>query len=192
MIKQYSQGKQVLIFCLSKKAAETLAFNLIGKIGAQPNHNFRMSNSLDQNYSFQDPNLEKLVTNRIAYHHASLPYDDRAYIEGLYLNGNILVLVSTSTLAFGVNLPAHLVIIKGTNQWRGTNKGYEKLSKSIVLQMVGRAGRVGYDTSGYAIIMTSSEDKGYYDFVEKNEMEVVESTLQNMIVEGIHFITIFL
>jgi len=39
---------------------------------------------------------------------------DRDLVEALFANGNIQVLVSTSTLAWGVNLPARTVIIKGT------------------------------------------------------------------------------
>ena len=35
-------------------------------------------------------------------------------MEQLYVSGKIQVLVATSTLAWGVNTPAHLVIIKGT------------------------------------------------------------------------------
>lgn len=41
-----------------------------------------------------------------------LPPDDRAAVEESYLSGKIHILCSTSTLAHGVNLPAHLVIIK--------------------------------------------------------------------------------
>ncbi len=39
-----------------------------------------------------------------------------------------MVLVATTTLAMGVNLPARLVVIKGTNQYRGA-KGYQELPK---------------------------------------------------------------
>jgi antiviral helicase SLH1 len=41
--------------------------------------------------------------------------------------------------AVGVNTPAHLVIIKGTTVWRGAKNGYEELSVSTILQMIGRA-----------------------------------------------------
>ncbi len=75
--------------------------------------------------------------------------------------GFIHILCSTSTLAHGVNLPAHLVIIKGTNSWRGGILGYQKMCKSEVIQMMGRAGRPGYDLHGVAVIMTSLE--GSYD-----------------------------
>ena len=39
---------------------------------------------------------------------------DRNLTESLFLNGDIKVLVSTATLAWGVNLPAYATIIKGT------------------------------------------------------------------------------
>lgn len=81
-----------------------------------------------------------------------MPPDDREIVEKLYLQGYIHVLCSTSTLAHGVNLPAHCVIIKGTNAWRGGKIGYEKLSKSDMIQMMGRAGRPGFDINGVAIV----------------------------------------
>ncbi len=40
--------------------------------------------------------------------------EDRQLVEDLFADGHVQVLVSTMTLAWGVNLPAHTVIIKGT------------------------------------------------------------------------------
>ena len=57
------------------------------------------------------------------------------------------------------------------------------MMKSTIFQMVGRAGRVGFDTNGVAVIMTSNEDKGFYD-MDAMEMETVESTLHNILIEG--------
>ena len=39
---------------------------------------------------------------------------DRTLVEELFADGHVQVLVSTATLAWGVNLPAHTVLIKGT------------------------------------------------------------------------------
>lgn len=45
-------------------------------------------------------------------HHAGLVRQDRTLMEKQFAEGNIRVLVSTATLAWGVNLPAHAVIIR--------------------------------------------------------------------------------
>ena len=39
---------------------------------------------------------------------------DRNMVEDLFAHGYLQVLCSTATLAWGVNLPAYTVIIKGT------------------------------------------------------------------------------
>lgn len=47
-------------------------------------------------------------------HHAGLSAHDRTICEEMFVNNKIQVLIATSTLAWGVNFPARLVIIKGT------------------------------------------------------------------------------
>lgn len=47
--------------------------------------------------------------------------------------------VTTRTLAMGVNLPAHLVVIKSTMQYVAGS--CEEYSDADLLQMIGRAGR---------------------------------------------------
>lgn len=58
--------------------------------------------------------LKELLPSGIAVHHAGLSREDRTMVEELFGDRHINVLVSTATLAWGVNLPAHTVIIKGT------------------------------------------------------------------------------
>jgi superfamily II RNA helicase len=50
------------------------------------------------------------------------------------------VLVATATVAWGVNFPAHLVIVKGTEFYDGKQKRYVDMPITDVLQMIGRAG----------------------------------------------------
>lgn len=63
---------------------------------------------------FQDSNLRDTLRFGIGLHHAGLNEHDRSTVEKLFVEGKIQILVATSTLAWGVNTPAHLVIIKGT------------------------------------------------------------------------------
>ena len=58
--------------------------------------------------------LKDLIPYGIGIHHAGLSKSDRSLVEDLFAAGHIKLLVSTATLAWGVNLPAHTVIIKGT------------------------------------------------------------------------------
>jgi pre-mRNA-splicing helicase BRR2 len=57
--------------------------------------------------------LKDLLPYGFAIHHAGMNRVDRTLVEDLFADRHIQVLVSTSTLAWGVNLPAHTVIIKG-------------------------------------------------------------------------------
>lgn len=62
----------------------------------------------------QDPHLRHTLQFGMGMHHAGLTDSDRTTCERLFVAGKIQILVATSTLAWGVNTPAHLVIIKGT------------------------------------------------------------------------------
>lgn len=57
--------------------------------------------------------LVELFGVGIGFHHAGMLRSDRNMVEKLFSQGLIKVLVCTATLAWGVNLPAHAVIIKG-------------------------------------------------------------------------------
>ena len=81
----------------------------------------------------------------IGIHNAGLARSDRLLVEQLFAANHIKVLISTATLAWGVNLPAHTVIIKGTQIYSPEQGKWVELSPQDMLQMIGRAGRPLYD-----------------------------------------------
>ncbi|KAL3697093.1 hypothetical protein R1sor_011169 [Riccia sorocarpa] len=106
--------------------------------------------------------LRELLPYGFAIHHAGMARPDRTLVEDLFADGHIQVLVSTATLAWGVNLPAHTVIIKGTQIYNPEKGSWTELSPLDVMQMLGRAGRPQYDTNGLGIIITGHSELQYY------------------------------
>ena len=110
----------------------------------------------------QDRDLKELLPYGFAIHHAGMSRADRTSVEELFAEKMVQVLVCTATLAWGVNLPAHAVVIKGTQVYSPEKGSWVELSPQDVLQMLGRAGRPQYDTFGEGIIITSQSEIQYY------------------------------
>ena len=83
--------------------------------------------------------LSSCVEQGIAFHNGTLLKEERKLIEDAFKCGVLKVLTATSTLAAGVNLPAGTVIITRPAL------GADLLRASTYKQMVGRAGRTGYE-----------------------------------------------
>ncbi|KAK3603692.1 hypothetical protein CHS0354_023298 [Potamilus streckersoni] len=179
IIHTYSDGKPTLVFCASRKGAQQAA-EIIAKDPKGFIHSSKHQLLTSVAYHMKDTKLRDLVMKGIGYHHAGMDLQDRKNIEELFYNGELLVLVSTSTLAMGVNLPAHLVIIKSTMYYQmGVNLEY---SDSQILQMIGRAGRPQFDTSSTAVILTKNQTKGKYEAL-LNGTQVIESSLHKNLIE---------
>ena len=106
--------------------------------------------------------VKTLFDKGFGVHHAGMLRSDRTLTERLFSEGHIKVLCCTATLAWGVNLPAHTVIIKGTelyDQQRGT---FVDLGMLDVAQIFGRAGRPQFDASGEGIIITAHNKLAHY------------------------------
>lgn len=82
--------------------------------------------------------MKDLLPYGFAIHHAGMTRVDRTLVEDLFADKHIQVLVSTATLAWGVNLPAHTVIIKGTQVYNAEKGRWVELGALDVLQVSGR------------------------------------------------------
>lgn len=183
-----SADKSTIVFCHSKKDTENLSIAL-GKGSKRISDNTHRAALADARSKASDYNLKQALSTGTAFHHAGLHSSDRHLVESLFMKNLIKVLCATSTLAMGVNLPAHLVVIKGTRCWRGGGSGgtsgHQDIDIATLTQMIGRAGRPGLDTSGVAVVMTDNRSKPMYE--KKIEgSEVIESMLRSTIIETLN------
>lgn len=130
----------------------------------------------NESEEMSDLACKDLVPYGFATHHAGMSRKDRTMVEDLFAANHIKVLVSTATLAWGVNLPAHCVIIKGTQVYNPEKGRWTELSPLDIMQMFGRAGRPQFDTEGEGIIITSHSELQYYLSL-LNEQLPIESQL---------------
>ncbi|WP_088549805.1 DEAD/DEAH box helicase [Paenibacillus aquistagni] len=90
---------------------------------------------------------ELLVTLRssIAFHNADCDINERRLVESGFREGHIKILVSTTTLSMGVNLPCKTVILADHQKWDATGGAPVKVNWSVgeVRNIFGRAGRFG-------------------------------------------------
>lgn len=165
-IKTHSPDKPVIVFVPSRRQTRLTAKDLINFCGMEDNpRRFVHMDEEDLQLNLarvKDDALKEAINFGIGLHHAGLVESDRQLAEELFLNNKIQILVATSTLAWGVNLPAHLVIVKGTQFYDAKIEGYKDMDLTDVLQMLGRAGRPQFDNSGVARIFTQDAKKDFY------------------------------
>ncbi|KAH9603029.1 hypothetical protein KSS87_009502, partial [Heliosperma pusillum] len=176
ILMQYSRGKSSLVFCSTRKGTQEAAQKI-----SQTAMTFGYSNPFiktteqlerlrDASLSCSDKQLQSYIlygvilsdpamhsNPTVGFHNGGLSLKDRNLVESLFLGGDIQVICTTNTLAHGVNLPAHTVVIKSTQNYNKEKSGYTEYDRSTVLQMCGRAGRPPFDDTGLVIIMTRKE-----------------------------------
>ena len=121
----------------------------------------------------QIPNWEA-----VDYHHAGRTINEQRDIIERFESQNLEVLIATSTIAAGINLPASFVVIVGTKRYAGQGK-YCEYSVNQFLQMAGRAGRPDYGNAGYCLLLSNSKKEAKYFFQTycEGEPEPLESRL---------------
>lgn len=110
---------------------------------------------------------------------------DRNLTERMFENGAIKVLCCTSTLAWGVNLPAAVVIIKGTQVYNPKEGGFTDLGISDVIQIFGRAGRPQYENFGTGILCTTSDKLDHYVAL-LTQQHPIESKLKEKLIDNLN------
>ncbi|EAT42599.1 AAEL005888-PA [Aedes aegypti] len=181
------EGCSVIVFCPSKDRCEQLALHLAEfiyrtlKSGGNLGERLRQEINRDKLEEALgllkncptglDAVLGKTARYGCVYHHAGLTADERDIIESSFKSGNLRIIVATSTLSSGVNLPARRVIIR-TPMFGGS-----VMNSLTYRQMIGRAGRKGRDILGESILMCDGQSsKAAWELV-KTELKPIASCL---------------
>jgi helicase len=151
--KLVRDGQQVIIFRSTRGAARACARYLSQMLVLPPaKATLEALASVDPSLVLSD--LRQCLNGGVAFHISDLARDEKAALEDQYRapDSEIRVLVSTTTLAQGVNLPAETVIIVELDH-PGPADSMTAYTVAEYKNIAGRAGRLGLSTSGRSILI---------------------------------------
>lgn len=91
-----------------------------------------------------DPWIINALRRGVGVHHSGMPRRYRVLVENLYRRGVLRVVISTQTLALGINAPARTAVFAGDSL---------ELNPLNFRQCAGRAGRRGFDLVGNVLFV---------------------------------------
>ena len=144
----------ILVFAPHRRDAEKIAREVAARIPCpQP---LRLTKDQE---NAAGPDLSRLLSQRVAFHHSGLGYVQRAgLVEPLAKGGQLRVVVATLGLSAGINFSLRSVLVTATSFTAG---GFPReVTPSDLLQMFGRAGRRGLDDQGYVLVNERSPRLG--------------------------------
>ncbi|PIN12779.1 ATP-dependent RNA helicase [Handroanthus impetiginosus] len=122
VVDSLRRGHQVMVFVHSRKDTGKTADKLVEIARTHEDFDLFTNASHPQQglmkkevLKSRNKELVQLFEYAVGIHHAGMLRADRGLTERLFSEGLLKVLVCTATLAWGVNLPAHTVVIKFIN-----------------------------------------------------------------------------
>lgn len=149
-----SQGEKVLVFRNQRGAAQGCAKYLAKELGlGAATDVLEVLPTHDLTGASQD--LRECLAGGTAFHNTNLLRAEREAVEKGYRSaaGGIHALAATTTLAAGINTPASTVILAETQFVGEDGRPY---TVAEYKNMAGRAGRLGYNEIGKAIILADT------------------------------------
>jgi len=151
LVRQLAEaGERVLIFRNTRGPAEGCAAYLARELG-QPPAAQAISELSRVDLSTSGERLIECLGGGTAFHNSNLNREQRVVVERNFrsADGGIVALAATTTLAAGINTPASTVIL-AEQEFRGEDG--RPFTVAEYKNMAGRAGRLGFNETGKAII----------------------------------------
>jgi helicase len=174
-------GKQVLVFRTSATRARPTAQAVARRLQAAglPTATAALLDGLESSETLEDQ--RRFLASGVGFHTADLPTGERRAVEQSFRSGDTRVIVSSGTLAMGVNLPTDVVLVCDTvrfipNRWEWNR---EPLSVADYKNQVGRAGRLGKRARGLGLLLVDQdfEQRQLFDLYCNGAVEPIESRL---------------
>jgi helicase len=154
-------GEKVIVFRNARGLTRGCAAYLANELGLAAAQDV-IDALPDGDLSDTSQSLRQSLAGGVAFHSGDLTRDERVAVERGFrrTDGQVRVLVATSTVAAGVNTPASTVIIVETDF-----PGRERQPYTVAQykNMAGRAGRLGYEAQGKAILLADTS-------IERNQL----------------------
>ncbi|MCE5212857.1 MAG: DEAD/DEAH box helicase [Deltaproteobacteria bacterium] len=126
--------------------------------------------------------LTRLLRFGAGFHHGMLPQELRREMEESIQDGIISILICTTTLAEGVNLPIRTLVVHTVRRYNSTEQRWEYLHNRSIKNIVGRAGRAGKETRGRVLFINDTEQNKLKEVLQDQAMESAHGALYRLIV----------
>ncbi len=159
-----------IVFLKSRRETVACAMRFASAVN-WPSANKAIAELEDEEPSYLIRSLRQVLSYSIAFHNADLSLGQRRVVEEAFVQNEIRVIFSTTTLAMGVDFPADSVYLETARYQQGVYGNRPTLvpvSRAEFDNMTGRAGRIGRcgsrsrqsnnnRCSGRAIMLADSE-----------------------------------
>ncbi len=158
-IPTIEEGDQCLVFVRSRKSTESVSRRLTSEVEEHLTEEEKekleqvASDIEDRSNTSLGRNLAGMVRSGTAFHNAGLNNFQRKKVEEAFRNRLIKLITATPTLAAGINMPARKVIVRDCKRYDSMLGYNAPIPVMEIQQMLGRAGRPGFDDLGEAVLV---------------------------------------
>ncbi len=178
------QDEQVVIVRNSVARAGETAFALAETFTSLPAASKTIELLASEADTETKDSLLATLRHSIAFHHADCELGERRAIEEGFRAGEIKVIVSTTTLSTGVNLPCKTVILADNKMWSSVRGSLQEVNWSVgeVYNIFGRAGRLSRTRDFGRGILIANDQREYRQIQGaylNAPLESLKSTFEN-------------
>lgn len=152
--KLIQQGEKIIVFRNQRGPAQGCAKYLAGELGLAPATE-DLAALPHHDLSSTSADLRECLQGGTAFHNSNLTREEKVVVERAFRqpDGRVRVLAATTTVAAGINTPASTVILA---EQKFIGEDGRPFTVAEYKNMAGRAGRLGFNEEGKAIILAST------------------------------------